>query len=95
MPQNPIQFQKGMSLSSFIEQYGTEEKCNQAFENARWGRGYTCPTCDAEEHTVFHQNGKKIWQCQYHKHQITFRSGTIFFTRVESPYKNGFWRCIL
>jgi ribosomal protein L37AE/L43A len=78
MPQNQIQFQKGMSLSSFIEQYGTEEKCNQAFENARWGRSYTCPKCGAEEHTVFYRNGKKIWQCQYHKHQITVRSGTLF-----------------
>jgi hypothetical protein len=29
MPQNPIQFQKGMSLNRFIDQYGTEEKCHQ------------------------------------------------------------------
>jgi hypothetical protein len=56
MPQNKIQFQKGMSLSSFIEQYGTEEKCNQAFENARWGRVYTCPKCGAEEHGACKSN---------------------------------------
>jgi hypothetical protein len=56
MPQNQIQFQKEMSLSRFIEQYGTEEKCNQAFENARWGRGYTCPKCDTEDPTVFYQH---------------------------------------
>ena len=30
MPQNPIQFQPGMSLSEFIAIYGTEAKCEAA-----------------------------------------------------------------
>jgi ribosomal protein L37AE/L43A len=78
MPQNPIQFQKGMSLNRFIDQYGTEEKCHQALEKARWGQGYTCSKCGAKEHTVFYRKGNKIWQCQHHKHQTTVRSGTLF-----------------
>ena len=35
MPQNPIQFQHGMSLSELIAQYGTEAQCEQALERAR------------------------------------------------------------
>jgi len=30
MRQNQIQFQHGMSLSGFIERYGTEVQCEQA-----------------------------------------------------------------
>ena len=34
MPQNQIQFQKGMALDEFINDYGSETKCEQALENA-------------------------------------------------------------
>jgi len=30
MPKNKVQFQKGMSLSDFQAQYGTEAQCDQA-----------------------------------------------------------------
>jgi transposase-like protein len=78
MPQNQIQFQKGMALDEFINDYGTETKCEQALENARWGRGYRCPKCDCKNHSTFYRNGKKHWQCSDHKHQSTVQSGTIF-----------------
>ena len=45
MPQNPIQFQHGMSLSELIAQYGTEAQCEQALERARWPGGFVCPEC--------------------------------------------------
>ena len=32
MPQNPIQFQRGMPLSEFLEHYGTEAQCEAALE---------------------------------------------------------------
>lgn len=78
MAQNHIQFQKGMSLDEFINQYGTESKCEKALEAARWGRGYTCPKCGCTNHSAFYRNGKKHWQCSAHKHQATVQSGTIF-----------------
>ena len=78
MPQNKIQFQKGMSLYEFINNYGTESKCEQALESARWGRGYSCPKCGCTNHSVFFRKGKKYWQCSDHKHQATVQSGTIF-----------------
>ena len=78
MPQNLIQFQKGMSLDEFINQYGTESKCEKVLEQARWGHGFICPKCRCTSHSVFYRNGKKHWQCTEHKHQITVRSGTLF-----------------
>ena len=60
MPQNEIQFQKGMSLDEFFEHYGTDAKCEQALEEARWVRGYTCPTCGCTAHSTFYRNGKNI-----------------------------------
>jgi hypothetical protein len=42
---NGIQFQKGLSLSAFIRDYGTEEQCEAAFIKARWPRGFVCPCC--------------------------------------------------
>jgi len=35
MAMNRIQFQAGLSLTQFLEQYGTEERCEQALEQAR------------------------------------------------------------
>lgn len=78
MPQNNIQFQKGMSLDQLIDQYGTDSKCERALEEARWGCGYVCPKCGCRSHSVFYRNSKKHWQCSDHKHQVTVKSGTIF-----------------
>jgi hypothetical protein len=35
MPQNPIQFQHGLSLPEFFNRYGTEAQCEQALADAR------------------------------------------------------------
>ena len=32
---NGIQFQKGLSLAAFLQEYGTEEQCEAAFIKAR------------------------------------------------------------
>jgi len=45
MAKNPIQFQKGLSLTDFLAQYGTEEQCRTALIDARWRDGFRCPKC--------------------------------------------------
>lgn len=45
MPMNRIQFQPGLSLLEFQRQYGTEDQCRQALEQARWPQGFRCPHC--------------------------------------------------
>lgn len=45
MPQDPIQFQPGMSPGDFFARYGTEAQCAAALEASRWPPGIVCPHC--------------------------------------------------
>jgi hypothetical protein len=36
MAKNPVQFQKGLSLHEFFDQYGNEEQCHSALYRLRW-----------------------------------------------------------
>ena len=47
---NQVQFQKGMSLSTFLQLYGTEEKCAEALAKLRWPSGFDCPSCGCARH---------------------------------------------
>ena len=78
MPQNPIQFQPGMSLNEFIERYGTEAQCEAALLRARWPAGFVCPDCGAREHSTFGADGRQYWQCSRCRSQTTLHSGTLF-----------------
>ncbi len=78
MPQNRIQFQHGMSRSEFIEQFGTEAKCDAALGSARWPSGFICPECSEHEHSCFVADGRRYWQCSHGRTQTTVRSGTLF-----------------
>jgi transposase-like protein len=78
MPQNKVQFQHGMSLSEFIERYGTEALCEKALEHARWPNGFVCPACGGCEHSRFLADGRWYWQCSKCRRQSTVCSGTLF-----------------
>lgn len=78
MPQNPIQFQPGMSMDEFFERYGTEPQCEAALERARWPEGFVCPQCGGQAHSTFLVDGHKVWQCSHCREQTTLRSGTLF-----------------
>ena len=75
---NRIQFQAGLSLSQFLDQYGKEEQCELAVEQSRWPQGFSCPKCGATEHCVVWHNEVKTFQCNACRHQTTLASGTIF-----------------
>lgn len=78
MPQNQIQFQHGMSLSEFIDTFGTEAKCEVALQRARWPTGFVCRECGGREHSRFLAHGRRYWQCAHCRTQSTVRSGTLF-----------------
>lgn len=78
MPQNKIQFQAGLSLSAFMERFGTEEQCEAALERARWPSGFLCPRCGGRESSRFLAEGRPYWQCSHCRTQTTLRSGTVF-----------------
>ena len=75
---NRIQFQPGLSLTEFLENYGTSEQCEAAVEHSRWPQGFVCPDCGAMEHCIVWHDHIKTFQCNACREQTTLTSGTIF-----------------
>ena len=44
MVRNPVQFQKGISLSAFLKLYGTEDQCFDALYRWRWPKRIPVPS---------------------------------------------------
>ncbi|EQD30017.1 IS1595 transposase, partial [mine drainage metagenome] len=74
MAKNRIQFQKGLSLAEFQNQYGTEEQCRKALFQWRWPKGFQCPSCEGDRFCVLF-NGR--YQCNDCRHQTSLTSGTL------------------
>lgn len=77
MPQNRIQFQKGLSVPEFLQDYGTEEQCKQALEQWRWPQGFVCPSCRQAGKPVGLRT-RALLQCRHCHHQASLIAGTIF-----------------
>lgn len=78
MPMNRIQFQPGLSLPAFLEQFGTEAQCEGALERARWPEGFRCPRCGEARHSVFHVGRHQTFQCRACHVQTSLIAGTLF-----------------
>ncbi len=98
MAKNPIQFQKGLSLTEFLAQYGDESKCYQALFAFRWPRGFVYPRCGQTGHCQI--ASRKLLQYNYCHVQTSLIAGTEMapfvwtsFTasKVESP---AWLRCL-
>lgn len=76
MAKNKIQFQKGMSIHTFMAQYGTEEKCYKTLLQFRWPNGFSCPICG--NRTYCEIKARKVFQCNRCHHQTSLTAGTIF-----------------
>jgi len=73
---NKIQFQKGLSLTDFLSQYGTEQHCREALFRMRWPQGFQCPKCGHSGYCEI-QN-RKVYQCHKCHSQTSLIQGTIF-----------------
>jgi len=78
MTMNRVQFQQGLSMTEFLERYGSEEKCEAAVIGSRWPRGFVCPACGAGRSRSFRRAGLPYWDCLACNHQCSLISGTIF-----------------
>jgi ribosomal protein L37AE/L43A len=78
MAMNRVQFQPGLSMTEFLDRYGSEDKCEAALVAARWPQGFACPACASGVHSVFVRDGRRYWQCGSCRHQCSVISGTIF-----------------
>ena len=76
MAQNKVQFQKGLSLPSFMDLYGTEEQCFTALFNWRWPNGFICQDCGCNKSCCL--TTRKLQQCNGCHRQISITAGTIF-----------------
>jgi len=77
MAMNHIQFQSGMSLSEFSQQFGTETPREAALERARWPEGFHCPRCGSAGHCVLRTRARKTFQCNACHHQTSLIAGTV------------------
>jgi len=75
---NLIQFQQGLSMVEFMQQYGTEANAYRALYRARWPHGFRCPARDDRRRLRFRRGRQVCYQCRSCRHQMTLLSGTIF-----------------
>jgi hypothetical protein len=79
MAMNRIQFQPGLSLADFLDQYGTEVSCARALRRARWPQGFVCPRCAGRCYSrCANRHGERLWQCATCHHQTSLISDTLF-----------------
>ena len=75
---NQVQFQKGLSMSDFMDRYGTQDQCEAAVIAWRWPDGFICPSCNSPDHSSFRSDGRRYWQCSACRQQFSVISGTVF-----------------
>ncbi|MDE1886429.1 MAG: IS1595 family transposase [Xanthomonadaceae bacterium] len=75
---NRVQFQPGLSMTAFLEQYGSESKCYRALYRARWPKGFRCPACGDRRRSQFRRGRQVYYQCRACRHQTTLLAGTVF-----------------
>ena len=78
MPMNRVQFQRGMSLRDFQLRFGREDQCRKTLFEARWPRGFRCPSCQGAGYSQFERLGRSYWQCSACRTQTSLTAGTIF-----------------
>ncbi|MEX3583300.1 MAG: transposase, partial [Burkholderia sp.] len=80
MPINRLQFQAGLSMKEFQEQYGNEAQCKAALVESRWPDGcWVCSRCKGTRYaSAYH--GLRLWEClsQSCRYQCSAIVGTIF-----------------
>jgi len=78
MAMNRVQFQPGLSMPEFFQDYGTEAQCEQALQAVRWPQGFSCPRCHGSAHSVVRDGVRKVFQCRGCRHQASLIAGTVF-----------------
>jgi len=53
MAQNTVQYQRGLSLPEFFDEYGLQERCEDLVRAWRWPEGFICPRCQGCWHSEF------------------------------------------
>lgn len=78
MPQNQVQYQKGLSMPEFFGHFGTSQQCEELVRGWRWPGGFVCPRCHGSAHSEFCRKDRSYFQCSGCRYQCSLVSGTIF-----------------
>ncbi|MBE0674894.1 MAG: IS1595 family transposase [Bacteroidales bacterium] len=93
MARSKIQFQPGISLTEFLQQYGAEEQCRQSFFCRPWPNDFICPACGQSSYREL--KSRILFQCN-HCHTLTsLTSGTIFASTKLSVVTYFFGICLV
>ena len=89
-----IQFQKGLGLPEFLEQFGSEEQCERQLASLKWPYGFICTHCKGKDVSIFSRNNPPYFQCSCCRHQSTLTSNT-FHSFECSKYSLGYLGTIM
>ena len=64
------------SLISYMEAYGTEEKCLESIYQSKWPRGFVCPSC--EHNNGYRLSRRRTMECSCCGRQTSITADTIF-----------------
>lgn len=78
MAMNRVQYQRGLPMLEFFEQYGSVEQCESLVRGWRWPAGFVCPRCEGLDHSEFRRNARLYFQCCGCRYQCSLVAGTIF-----------------
>ena len=78
MSKNKIQFQIGLSIPEFIEDFGTEEQCVEYLEKLKWPNGYKCLDCESPRYGTYQAGSRKVYQCKDCRKRHRLTAGTLF-----------------
>lgn len=78
MPQNleNVMFYTDLTFPEFAAKFSTEEACLDAIFDARWPRGFVCPTCGHDD--GYRLTTRPVVECCVCKRQKSITAGTIF-----------------
>ena len=75
---NRIQFQPGLSLTTFFQRFGARVQCQQALFEMRWPSGFKCPKCGSADHSRRERGTRLLLQCCACRRQTSLTAGTVF-----------------
>ncbi len=73
-----IQFQNGLSLLEFFENFGTQKQCETHLYKKKWPNGFTCKKCGSKEFSSFTKGKHKVFECSHCHAQTSLIVGTLF-----------------
>lgn len=73
-----IQFQNGLSLPEFINNFGTPAQCEEHLYKKKWPNGFICKKCSNKESVSFVKGKHTVLECSHCHAQTSLIVGTIF-----------------